>query len=146
MDLIFLVQVILFTSTLINAQITLTPAVLTALGYNTNSASINLEKRGIVAIQDNTFNGYTNLKQLSMGNNKLSSIGVNTFSGLTNLETLDLVNNTVSTIAPNSFQALSKLLVLDLTNSNISSISASTFTGKYKNSLILFYIAKVFIL
>jgi hypothetical protein len=109
---------------------TLTTAVLNGWGFYSNATAVNIEKRGIIAIQDNTFNGFSNLKQLLMGNNKLSSIGVNTFSGLTNLETLDLVNNTVSSIGPNCFQNLGKLLVLDLTNNALMTVNSSIFTGR----------------
>jgi Leucine-rich repeat (LRR) protein len=83
-------------------------------------SSIDLRNKNIGSIENGTFEEFrnkTNLKQLFIGNNKLTTLANGSFNGLNKLEELYLDSNTLTTIAPGSFDDLASLKLLDL-NSN----------------------------
>ena len=91
---------------------------------------LDLSNNDIHMLQNGTFKGLSNLKELKLdGNINLYLVLPFAFIGLTNLPMLNLSYLNLNTVGDDSFNGLRSLAVLDLSNNNISSITAAAFRG-----------------
>ncbi len=87
--------------------------------YNIQNHGVYLSENKIEVIQENTFNSFTNLKEIYFQDNKIKEIDSNLFKGLANLEHIDFSRNKIKVIHENAFNHLTKLNKLDFSNNNI---------------------------
>jgi Leucine-rich repeat (LRR) protein len=66
--------------------------------FNITEESLQLHNKDIVAIIEDSFLNFINLKKLYFNFNQIERIYANTFTGLFNLEVLDLSYNKISKI------------------------------------------------
>ncbi len=90
-------------------------------------------------IQTNSFQGLSNLRDLSMKRNSLRDSAAGMFAGLHNLETLDLSDNYFFEIKAGMFEGLTNLQILQLQNNNLALIEDGAF--KQLESLQSLYLA-----
>ncbi|XP_062584986.1 leucine-rich repeat-containing protein 3B-like [Saccostrea cucullata] len=75
----------------------------------TDTCLLRLNSNKITTIQNNTFDGFQNLKILWLSSNRISIIQNNVFNGLPNLLELSLHSNKITTIQNNTFNGLQNL-------------------------------------
>ena len=99
---------------------------------------LNLTGNIVSDIVDGAFNSTPNIRELYLGQNRLTSIRSSMFSDLKSLDHLDLSDNLISTIDVGSFQSLQRLTYLSLHGNKLASIAPGTFIGLYRiNTLVL---------
>lgn len=92
----------------------------------TNLQILILRNSYIETINDNTFEGLTNLIQLNLTQNSIGVLQPNAFVGLSKLQTLDLSTNSISSLA-DQFLPLIQLQTLDLSENSLTDISSGVF-------------------
>ena len=90
---------------------------------------LNLTSKGykFTGIEDNTFQGMSNVITFEMSFHNLKSITAFTFMGLTNLRKLVLYYNQLQVIPDGAFDMLTLLTEINLGENFITSISSSLF-------------------
>ncbi|XP_060064540.1 leucine-rich repeat-containing protein 70-like [Ylistrum balloti] len=71
--------------------------------------------------------GWTNLRQLNLGHNKMTSVPVGLFFNMNALEYLNLDSNQIASLKPSTFQGLQSLDYMDLSYNKLSSLSNGAF-------------------
>lgn len=95
---------------------------------NLDIALVNLASNQINFIEDGAFHGMTNLKYLSLDNNKLQHIDLKKLFGeITNLGMLYLNHNPLFTIENNMFVSTPNLKLLGLSSISISELPKNIF-------------------
>lgn len=76
--------------------------------------------------------GFSSIKELFLGFNKLQKLEEKSFTGLTHLKKLILINNQLQTLPTGIFNELSQLTVIDLSNNPLSEqgIPAKSYRGR----------------
>ncbi|XP_063431981.1 toll-like receptor 4 [Mytilus trossulus] len=90
---------------------------------------LNLQHNLIIRIPNGTFVHMTYLKVLDLSFNRLTSMNDKTFNGLGNLKNLKLNNNKMTEMANKTFQYMTCLTNLDLSFNTLVRISLKTFVG-----------------
>ncbi|XP_071088669.1 LOW QUALITY PROTEIN: reticulon-4 receptor-like 2 [Haliotis cracherodii] len=80
-------------------------------------------------LDDDLFQGLTEIKRIALKHNKISQINSNIFHGLNGVFLVDLTGNTGCKIADNAFASLNNLQDLFLGDLNIGRASAAMFNG-----------------
>ncbi|KAK4884741.1 hypothetical protein RN001_001012 [Aquatica leii] len=91
--------------------------------------NLYLGTNSINAIENNTFSQLSDLRILSLEENKISSIYKDSFKGLTSMTSLILKKNLITNIPIGLFGDLGRLEMLDLSDNRLSSLSPNTFSG-----------------
>ncbi|XP_013784663.1 uncharacterized protein LOC106468768 [Limulus polyphemus] len=78
-------------------------------------------------LNENTFSGMPNLREIYLTDNDLEEITTNALSKLVQLQILVLINNRIKTISNNAFTHLWNLITLDLGNNQIQSLPITAF-------------------
>ncbi|XP_063748664.1 toll-like receptor 13 isoform X2 [Eleginops maclovinus] len=92
-----------------------------------NTSQLYLNKCGLKQISRTTFEGYPGLKKLQLNGNSLD-IQQDTFQGLTQLTLLSMDSSKVHDINPNWFVPLKKLTRLSLINNEITWLTFNVFS------------------
>ncbi|KAI6658474.1 hypothetical protein LOD99_15274 [Oopsacas minuta] len=71
-----------------------------------------LTNSGIISIEQEAFNGMSELTSLNLEDNQIQHLPARVFGNLTNLDNLILANNTITTASPDSFYGLDNLTLL----------------------------------
>jgi hypothetical protein len=96
----------------------------------TNLLKLNLEINNLSKLDENVLSSeLSNLKELNLKNNKLNCVDSRLFLNLKKLEILYLKSNLISRIEMNSFVTLSRLLNLDLSFNCLKCIKCNLFQG-----------------
>lgn len=90
---------------------------------------LKLTKPNIRNIDEDLFEGFTNLTHLTIINSKIQEIERNAFSHLPNLEFLDLSENRLSKLFDYIFEDMTKLQKLILNWNDIKTIDSSEFSN-----------------
>ncbi len=93
----------------------------------TDVRELLLGENKITRIEEGDFRGLTNLQTLIVQRNQISSVEIAAFQGLTNLDLLDLGGNQIGSIENGSFQGLTNLQSLNLLDNRITSIENGAF-------------------
>ncbi len=104
----------------------------------TSLKNLRLNHNQILSIDKDTFRGLHSLEELWLNGNKISVVEKETFQGLTSLQNLTLDNNQISSFHPETFRGLHALRELLLHTNRISHIDKNTFKGL--NSLTKLYL------
>ena len=96
----------------------------------------------ITNLPQGTFNGFTNLKNLTLHRNMLTNLTNGTFKGMNNLEVLDLSHNEIINLPNGTFNGLSNLTNLNLRDNQITNLTDGTFDGLSYLKKLTYYTAK----
>ncbi|XP_062587593.1 leucine-rich repeat transmembrane neuronal protein 2-like [Saccostrea cucullata] len=94
-----------------------------------NLKELNLQLNQITTLEDNAFHGLSNLKTLVLSNNRITTVQDNAFAGLHNLSYLSLYRNQISAIPNNVFKELPNLKTLHIFSNNITTLDKNMFLG-----------------
>lgn len=89
---------------------------------------LNLDENDLKTIEDRTFEGAVNLRNLSIDLNEVEEISENAFYGLNNLQKLNMQKNGIKNFDPEIFKHTPHLRHLDLHANLISTLHESTFS------------------
>jgi hypothetical protein len=95
----------------------------------TNLKMLNLASNLIKSLNKSVFTHLVNLRTLSLESNQINSIERDAFKGLENLEDLNLGENKVNYIEDLSFSELQKLKKLILSGNKLAELSENIFSG-----------------
>ena len=118
----------------ITGTLSVSGASLTSLQENdfdglSNLYTLLLSNNSLSSLHEDFFDDLTSLGILSLSNNSLSSLEEDIFSHLTSLRTLHLNNNSLSSLHVDIFDDLTVLQVLYLNNNSLSSLHEDIFDG-----------------
>ena len=90
---------------------------------------IRLNSNSLASLDENLFDGLTNLQLLSLHGNSLASLDADIFDGLTNLQRLYLNSNSLASLDENLFDGLTNLQELYLNSNSLASLDEDLFDG-----------------
>src|SRR5579883_1313347 len=99
-----------------HSQTILTTESLLQYGYTQDTTEMNLKNMNIIEIEPSAFSTFTKLEIIDLTNNKITSLDEVTFQGLANLKELYLSANQISQLPGSVFNNLNSLEILDLTS------------------------------
>lgn len=95
----------------------------------------------VVAIKAGSFDGLKKLRNLRLGNNRLSIIDANAFYGLKNLHELELSANKLTRLEIDTFKGLESLVELWLDNNELCIIDPDLFCHLQKSIKLISLVA-----
>ena len=93
------------------------------------TGKLDVSRRRLTSLQENDFDGLSNLEELDLYSNSLNSLHEDIFDGLSSLETIWLSNNSLRSLSEDIFDGLSSLDTLYLNNNSLSSLHEDIFNG-----------------
>ena len=99
--------------------------------YLTDVRVLSLSENKITFFQRDSFVSLTELEELDIYKCGLRTIGLGTFNGLTKLTVLFIWNNEISEIIPGTFDNLNSLEYLDLNNNRLEHVDRNMFSGLF---------------
>ena len=100
------------------------------------TGTLNLSRKGIIALKSGDFANLTNLTGLLLYDNDLQTLPDGIFDGLANLGNLYLYNNDLWTLPDDIFDGLAKLSILDLSHNDLRTLPDDIFDGLAKLSIL----------
>jgi Leucine-rich repeat (LRR) protein len=98
-------------------------------GLDHISSSVFLDNNQLKTIRRNVFSNLSLVAMLSLDHNLISSIEEDAFQGLTEVTEIHLNSNFLTAINPNLFSALPWLELVDLSNNLLRQINSLSFSG-----------------
>jgi Leucine-rich repeat (LRR) protein len=94
-----------------------------------NQFTIDYSQNKVKYIDQNTFNGLTNLEKIDFAQNQIQELSPSLFNGLSNLLSLIFSDNKIKEIHQNTFVDLEKVKHIQLDKNQIEEINFSSFIG-----------------
>ena len=92
-------------------------------------ARLDLENNSISTIDEDAFDGLTNLQDLNISNNNLTTLPADVFDGLTALRTIAVTGNSLTALDADIFDGLTALERLDINYNSLTELDADIFDG-----------------
>ncbi|XP_066544620.1 TLR4 interactor with leucine rich repeats [Amia ocellicauda] len=100
----------------------------------TELKSLSLSNNRISEIEAGTFKGLTNLQVLKLNGNNISAVGKQALSPCLRTQEVDLSNNIILAVEESAFEGLSSLRTLKLNHNKLTSLSPGVFTTNVRLS------------
>lgn len=92
-----------------------------------NVSELSATNVGLVAVNQNAFEGMNQLKVLNLSSNQISRLEAKNFASLVDLRQLDLSFNSIASVEVNAFDGLKELEKLNLEHNKITKVPFDTF-------------------